>query len=158
MIQNESGVNKRGNRWRTPGGRNSNSSTSYHYSNDDGSYYYKNDDGSTYFNPGRGSAGYYTPKGSSTGRWCGSKTENKMKSSPTPETEPPKPQQLKVEQILQNDASSPNDSKHKFSFFMCVVALLVLCGSLFVYSTFCHMISFTRTCTVVRRFFFRKSQ
>ena len=51
----------------TPGGSNSASSASYHYSNTNGSYYYANDNGSTYYNPGssgQGSVTYTAPASS----------------------------------------------------------------------------------------------
>lgn len=62
------GTNSSGNRYKTPGGTNKSSSSSYHYSNKDGSYYYKNDNGSTYYNPGRGTGGYYM-KASGESKW-----------------------------------------------------------------------------------------
>jgi hypothetical protein len=55
------GTNSQGNTYNTPGGTNSNESTSYHYSNQDGSYYYKNDNGSSYYNSGSGYSNYTSP-------------------------------------------------------------------------------------------------
>lgn len=56
-----SGTNSQGNHYNTPGGTNSSSGNSYHYSNNDGSYYYQNDNGSTYHNSGNGSSTYTAP-------------------------------------------------------------------------------------------------
>lgn len=111
MARKGTGVNDRGNRWTTPGGRNSNSSTSYHYSNNDGSYFYKNDDGSTYFNPGRGTGGYYRPRGSPIGHWCRAKTENTEKTPLTKEPELYEPRELKFEHMLQSNISPHEESK-----------------------------------------------
>jgi hypothetical protein len=58
--------NSQGNSYSTPGGTNSNSSSSYHYSNSNGSYYYKNDNGSTYYNSGTGYSQYNSASGSTT--------------------------------------------------------------------------------------------
>ena len=46
-MPNGHGVNSQGNTYNTPGGTNSSSGSSYHYSNSNGSYYYSNDNGST---------------------------------------------------------------------------------------------------------------
>jgi len=51
-----------GNHYNTPGGNNSNSGSSYHYSNQDRSYYYKNDNGSTYYSSPGGHGTYTPPK------------------------------------------------------------------------------------------------
>ena len=51
-----------GNHYNTPGGTNSNSGSSYHYSNQDGSYYYQNDNGSTYYSSPGGQGTYTPPK------------------------------------------------------------------------------------------------
>ncbi len=61
------GVNSQGNSYNTPGGTNSSTGSSYHYSNSNGSYYYQNDNGSTYYNPGSSGAGsisYSAPRSS----------------------------------------------------------------------------------------------
>ena len=55
------GYNSQGNAYNTPGGSNSNSGSSYHYSNSNGSYYYANDNGSTYYQPPSGGTPVYTP-------------------------------------------------------------------------------------------------
>lgn len=64
-MDRRSGVNSQGNAYTTPGGTNTSSGSSYHYSNSNGSYYYKNDNGSTYYNNGQGQATYTPPGGSS---------------------------------------------------------------------------------------------
>eukprot|EP01041_Mallomonas_annulata_P003441 gene3441-6834_t len=64
-MKTRRGTNSQGNKYSTPGGSNSASSTSYHYSNADGSYYYKNDNGSTYYNRCDGSKPLYKPSPSS---------------------------------------------------------------------------------------------
>eukprot|EP00561_Arcocellulus_cornucervis_P005474 CAMPEP_0185811614 /NCGR_PEP_ID=MMETSP1322-20130828/8327_1 /TAXON_ID=265543 /ORGANISM="Minutocellus polymorphus, Strain RCC2270" /LENGTH=74 /DNA_ID=CAMNT_0028508081 /DNA_START=39 /DNA_END=263 /DNA_ORIENTATION=+ len=61
-----SGNNSQGNHYNTPGGTNSSSGSSYHYSNTNGSYYYSNDNGSTYYNSGQGSSTYTSPSGHTT--------------------------------------------------------------------------------------------
>ena len=53
-----------GNRYTTPGGSNSGSGSSYHYSNSNGSYYYANDNGSTYYD--NGSSSRYTSSSGTT--------------------------------------------------------------------------------------------
>ena len=57
------GTNSQGNSYNTPGGTNSSSGSSYHYSNSNGSYYYANDNGSTYYHPppSSGNTPVYTP-------------------------------------------------------------------------------------------------
>ena len=59
-----SGTNSSGNRYNTPGGTNSGSGSSYHYSNTNGSYYYRNDNGSTYYSSPSGSSTYAAPASS----------------------------------------------------------------------------------------------
>lgn len=59
------GVNSQGNTYNTPGGTNTNSGQSYHYSNTNGSYYYRNDNSSTYYQPPGNGQPVYTPPPSS---------------------------------------------------------------------------------------------
>ncbi|KAL3802365.1 hypothetical protein HJC23_007190 [Cyclotella cryptica] len=65
IMTKSSGYNSQGNHYNTPGGTNSSSGSSYHYSNSNGSYYYSNDNGSTYYNSGKGSATYTSSSGQS---------------------------------------------------------------------------------------------
>ena len=55
------GYNSQGHAYNTPGGTNSSSGNSYHYSNTNGSYYYANDTGSTYYQPPAGGTPVYNP-------------------------------------------------------------------------------------------------
>jgi hypothetical protein len=64
-MPRSSGTNSQGNYYSTPGGTNSSSGSTYHYSNSNGSYYYRNDNGSTYYNSGTGSSTYTSPSGTS---------------------------------------------------------------------------------------------
>ena len=64
-MPNGHGVNSQGNTYNTPGGTNSNSGSSYHYSNSNGSYYYQNDNGSTYYSSPSGQGTYTSPSGQS---------------------------------------------------------------------------------------------
>ena len=92
--------NSQGNHYSTPGGTNSSSGSSYHYSNTNGSCasiltrlyvqtclrplsvraprpadYYANDNGSTYYNSGKGQSTYTSPSGHTTTSSSGSSSK-----------------------------------------------------------------------------------